>query len=253
MLIVLTRTEKNNLQIFVIQTSNNSSENQLLAALPLEEYKRLLPYLESVYLSHKQIVYEPNEPIKYVYFPLDAVMSLINLMEDGIGVEVATVGKEGMVAISIFLAGDRSINQAVTQIPGNALRMRADVFNHHVTPGSPLYKLLQRYTLAFLSQVFQSVTCNGLHSVEKRCCRWLLMTQDRVKGNQFPLTQEFLAYMLGVRRASVSEVCSLLQKAGLISYGRGSITILNRQALENTSCPCYAIVKAEFNRLLGSN
>jgi len=237
----------------VIQITRNCSKNILLAALPVEEYKRLLPYLEPIYLPLKQVVYEPNEPIKYLYFPIDAVMSLINLMEDGVGVEVATVGKEGMVAISIFLAGDRSVNQAVAQIPGNALRMRADVFNHHVTPGSSLYKLLQRYTLAFLSQIFQSVTCNGLHSIEKRCCRWLLMTQERVEGNQFPLTQEYLAYMLGVRRASVSEVCNLLQKAGLITYSRGSITILNRQALENTSCPCYAIVKAEFNRLLGSN
>lgn len=237
----------------MIQTSRNLSKNRLLAALPSEEYKRLLPDLESVYLPHQQVIYEPNEPIKYVYFPSDAVMSLINLMEDGAGVEVGTVGNEGMVGISIFLAGDSSVNQAVTQIPGNAVRMRADVFKHNVTPGSPLYKLLQRYTQALLSQICQSVTCNGLHSIEKRCCRWLLMTQDRVEGNQFPLTQEYLAYMLGVRRASVSEVCSLLQKAGLISYSRGSITILNRQALENTSCECYAIVKNEFNRLLGSN
>lgn len=237
----------------MIQTTPNFSKNQLLAALPLKEYERLLPNLESVYLPQKQVIYEAKEPIKYVYFPTDAVMSLINLMENGAGVETGTVGREGMVGISVFLAGDRSINQAVAQIPGNALRMRADVFNRDVTPGSPLYKLLQRYTQALLSQIFQSVSCNGLHSIEKRCCRWLLMTQDRVEGNQFPLTQEFLAYMLGVRRASVSEVCSLLQKAGFISYSRGSITILNRQALESTSCACYAIVKAEFNRLLGSN
>ncbi|MBW4665162.1 MAG: Crp/Fnr family transcriptional regulator [Chroococcus sp. CMT-3BRIN-NPC107] len=159
-----------------------------------------------------------------------------------------------MIGIFVFLAGDRSVNQAVAQIPGNAVRMSADVFKHNVIPDSPLYKLLQRYTQALLSQICQSVTCNGLHSIEKRCCRWLLMTQDRVEGNQFPLTQEYLAYMLGVRRASVSEVCNLLQKAGFISYSRrGSITILNRQALENTSCACYEIVKDEFNRLLGGN
>ena len=253
MLIVLTLTEAKKPQIFVIQTTRNLSKNRLLAVLPSEEYKRLLPDLESVYLPHKQVIYEANEPIKYIYFPTDAVMSLINLMEDGAGVEVGTVGKEGMVGIPVFLAGDRSINQAVAQIPGNAVRMRAEVFNRNVTPGSPLYNLLQRYTQALLSQVFQSVSCNGLHSIEKRCCRWLLMTQDRVEGHQFPLTQEYLAYMLGVRRASVSEVCNLLQKAGFISYSRGSITILNRQALENTSCACYAIVKDEFNRLLGGN
>ncbi len=237
----------------MIQTTHTFIKNRLLAALPSQEYKRLLPDLESVYLPHKQVIYEANELIKYVYFPTDAVMSLINLMEDGGAVEVGTIGKEGMVGISVFLAGDRSYNQAVAQIPGNAVRMRADVFKHNVIPDSPLYKLLQRYTQALFSQIFQSVSCNGLHSVEKRCCRWLLMTQDRVEGNQFPLTQEYLAYMLGVRRASVSEVCNLLQKAGFISYSRGSITILNRQALENTSCACYAIVKAEFNRLLGEN
>jgi CRP-like cAMP-binding protein len=237
----------------VIQTSRNLSKNRLLAALPSEEYKRLLPNLESVYLPHGQVIYEPHEPIKYVYFPTDAVMSLINLMEDGAGVEAGTVGNEGMVGIFVFLAGDHSVNQAVTQIPGNAVRMRADLFKHNVIPDSPLYKLLQRYTQALLSQICQSVTSDGLHSIEKRCCRWLLMTQDRVEGNQFPLTQEYLAYMLGVRRASVSEVCNLLQKAGFISYSRGSITILNRQALENTSCTCYAIIKDEFNRLLGGN
>lgn len=237
----------------MIQTIHNLSKNRLLAALPSEEYKRLLPGLEPVHLPHKQVIYEANEPIKYVYFPTDAVISLINLMENGAGVEVGTIGKEGMLGIPVFLAGDRSFNQAVAQIPGNAVRMKADVFKHSITPDSPLYKLLQRYTQALFSQIFQSVSCNGLHSVEKRCCRWLLMTQDRVEGNQFPLTQEYLAYMLGVRRASVSEVCYLLQKAGLISYSRGSINILNRQALENTSCACYALVKAEFNRLLGQN
>lgn len=197
----------------MIQTIHNLSKNRLLAALPSEEYKRLLPDLESVYLPHKQVIYEANEPIKYVYFPTDAVISLINLMENGAGVEVGTVGREGMVGIPVFLAGDRSVNQAVAQIPGNAVRMKVEVFNRKVTPDNPLYKLLQRYTQALLSQVFQSVSCNGLHSVEKRCCRWLLMTQDRVEGNQFPLTQEFLAYMLGVRRASVSERSQFASKS----------------------------------------
>lgn len=237
----------------MIHSTHTFIKNRLLAALPSEEYKRLLPDLESVYLPHKQVIYEANELIKYVYFPTDAVISLINLMENGADVEVGTIGKEGMLGIPVFLAGDRSFNQAIAQIPGNAVRMKADVFKHNITPDSPLYKLLQRYTQALFSQIFQSVSCNGLHSVEKRCCRWLLITQDRVEGNQFPLTQEFLACMLGVRRASVNEVCSLLQKAGFISYSRGSVTILNRQALENTSCACYAIVNAEFNRLLGEN
>lgn len=163
----------------MIQITRNCSKNILLAALPVEEYKRLLPNLEPIYLPLKQVVYEAHEPIEYVYFPTNAVLSLINMMEDGAGVEVGTVGNEDMVGILVFLADDRSPNQAVTQIPGNAVRMRVDVFNRNVTPGSPLYKLLQRYTQALFSQICQSATCNGLHSIEKRCCRWLLMTQEK--------------------------------------------------------------------------
>jgi CRP-like cAMP-binding protein len=223
----------------------NLIQNQLLSAIPTEEYKRLLPHLETVALTLKQIIYAPNEPIEYVYFPKSGMISLVNITEDGRTVEAATVGNEGMVGIPVFLRTDRMPGQAIVQIVGNALRMKADVFKREVLPGSQLYNLLLRYTQALLNQISQSVACNSLHSVEQRCCRWLLVTHDRVKADQFSLTQELLSQMLGVRRASVSEVANTLQKQGLIRYRRGKMTILDRQGLEVASCECYRVVKQE--------
>ncbi len=228
----------------------NLIKNQLLSALPPEEYERFLPQLEPVDLTFKQIIYTPNQPIEYVYFPNRGIVSLVNLTENGGTVEAATVGNEGMVGIPILLGTDRMIGQAMVQVAGDALRMRADAFRHQVTPGSPLYNLLLRYTQALIDLISQSVACNCLHSVEKRCCRWLLLCQDRVQSNEFHLTQEFLSQMLGVRRASVSVVAAILQKAGLIRYSRGKITICDRPGLEAASCECYQIVKNEFDRLL---
>ncbi|MEP0776537.1 Crp/Fnr family transcriptional regulator [Microcoleus sp. ZQ-A2] len=192
----------------------------------------------------------PNEPIEYVYFPNSGIISLVNLTEDGGTVEAATVGNEGMVGLPLLLGTDRMIGQAITQIVGDALRMKADVFKQEVTPATLLYSLLLRYTQALMNLISQSVACNCLHSVEERCCRWLLLCQDRVESGEFPLTQEFLAQMLGVRRASVSVVAATLQKAGLIRYRRGKITILDRLGLEAASCECYQIVKQELDRLL---
>lgn len=231
----------------------NSIKNRLLAALPLEEYSRLLPNLETVPLEFKQVLYEPNQLIDYVYFPNHGVISVLNIMEDGQAVEVATVGNEGMIGLPVFLGADKSLQQAFAQIPGDAMRMRVDVFKDKVTPGSSLHHLLQRYTQVLFNQVAQSAACNRLHSIEERCSRWLLMTQDRVGKDQFPLTQEFLSQMLGVRRASVTVVSGILQKAGLIQYTRGKITILDRVGLEAASCECYSIIKAEYDHLLGSN
>lgn len=228
----------------------NPIKNRLLSALPNSEYERLLPHLEPVSLTFKQIIYAPNEPIEYVYFPNSGIISLVNLTEDGGTVEAATVGNEGMAGIPVLLGTDRMIGQAISQIVGDAVRMKADVFKREVTPGSPLHNLLLRYTQALMNLISQSVACNRLHSVEKRCCRWLLLCQDRVQSDQFPLTQEFLAQMLGVRRASVSEVAAILQRAGLIRYSRGKITICDRAGLEASSCECYRIVKEEFDRLL---
>jgi CRP-like cAMP-binding protein len=230
----------------------NLIQNQLLSVIPTEEYERLLPHLETVALTLKHIIYAPNEPIEYVYFPKSGMISLVNITEDGRTVEAATVGNEGMVGIPVFLRTDRMPGQAIVQIVGNALRMKADIFKREVLPGSQLYNLLLRYTQALLNQISQSVACYSLHSVEQRCCRWLLVTHDRVKADQFSLTQELLSQMLGVRRASVSEVANTLQKQGLIRYSRGKMTILDRQGLEAASCECYRVVKEECDRLLGT-
>ena len=226
-------------------------KNRLLAALPLEEYERLLSKLETVSLTLKQVLYEPNVPIQHVYFLNHGVASVVNLMEDGTAVEIATVGNEGMLGIPVFLGVDKSPQQVFIQISGDGMRMKADVFKNEVNRGGPLQSLVQRYTQALFNQIAQSAACNRIHSIEERCCRWLLMTRDRVGSDQFLLTQEFLSQMLGVRRPSVSVVAAILQKAGLINYSRGRITILNREGLEASTCECYRIVQEEFERLLG--
>lgn len=167
------------------------AKNRLLAALPLEEYERLLPKLESVSLPLKQVLYEPDRPIEYVYFVNHGVISLVTIMEDSTIVEIATVGNEGMVGLAVFLGGDTIPYRAFVQIRGDAMRMKADVFKYLVNQGSPLHSLLQRYTQALFNQVAQSAACNRVHSIEERCSRWLLMTRDRVNSDDFPLTQEF--------------------------------------------------------------
>lgn len=233
------------------QASPATLENRLLAALPREEYERLVANMESISLNLKQDLYLPNKPIEHVYFVKSGVVSLLNIMEDGAAVEVATVGNEGMVGLPVFLGANSIPGRAFAQISGDAWKMRADVFKDKVTAGSQLHALLQRYTQALFNLIAQSSACNRLHSIEERMCRWMLMTQDRVGTNEFPLTQEFIAQMLGVRRPSVSVVAAILQKAGLISYSRGKMTILEREGLEAASCECYGVVKGEFERLVG--
>ena len=179
--------------------------------------------MKRVSLSFKQVLYQPNETIQHVYFLENGAASILTLMEDGAAVEVGTVGNEGMVGIPVFLGGDFTPNQTFMQIPGDAMRMRADVFKHEITLSTPLHNLLQRYTQACLNQGAQSVACNCLHSTEQRFCRWLLMTHDRVGSDSFPLTHEFLAMMLGVRRATVSVVAAIIQKASLIYYKGASV------------------------------
>ncbi|OWY64040.1 hypothetical protein B7486_49525 [cyanobacterium TDX16] len=172
-------------------------------------------------------------------------------MEDGGVVEAATVGNEGMVGLPVFLEADTIPSQAIVQIPGDALRMKADAFKAWVDQSQPLQNLLKRYTQVMFNSIMQTAACNRRHEIEQRCCRWLLMTHDRVGSDNFPLTQEFLAQMLGVRRPSVSVVASILQKAGLIRYSRGKIIILDRPGLESATCECYPVIKQEFDRLLG--
>ncbi len=231
----------------------NSVKNRLLASLPREEYERLLPYLEPVFLDLKQELYQPNVPIDFVYFPLEGVFSLLSLSSEGQLIEVATVGNEGMVGLPVFLGVRQIPGVSMVQVPGNALRMRAEDLQTKVSRDSLLYDLLHRYTQALFNFISQSALCNRLHSIEQRCCRWLLLTGDRVGIDNFPLTHEFLSQMLGVRRAGVSEVASRLQNAGFISYRYGKITIVDRAGLEATSCECYELIKAEFDRLIGGN
>jgi len=233
--------------------SNSSPRNRLLAALPPAEYEQLQPYLEPVALEFKQILYQVREPIEYVYFPNKGVISMLNFTEEGQPVEVGTVGNEGMVGLPVFWGAQEIPGQAFSQIPGEALRISAEAFQRQVRPEGTLYRLLQRYTQALFNMVAQNATCNRLHTVEERCCRWLLMTRDRVDTDDFPLTQEFLAHMLGVRRASVSIVAATIQKTGFIRYSRGKMIIVDRAGLEEISCECYRVITNEFERLFEAN
>lgn len=229
--------------------------NRLLAALPSDEYFHLVPLLESFDPPHQYVFYESNQPITHVYFPISGVASLLMLGENGEAseaVEVSTVGNEGMVGIPVFLGQNSTPGRALMQVPGTALRMPVAAFRQEVVedPESRLEVLLQYYTHALMVQMAQSVACNRLHTIEQRAARWLLTTRDRVGGPTFPLTQEFLAQMLGVRRASVSEVASVLQDEGLLSYTRGVITILDADGMEARACACYRIIRDEFDRML---
>jgi len=225
--------------------------NRILDALPPKEYERLLPALSPVSLELKRLLLEPGTAIDTVYFPVGAVVSLLTTMDDGSAVEVATLGNEGIVGVPVFLGaqamGARDFYQV--QVPGHAVAMDTAAFLES-TGRDPLRGLVQRYAQALFSQVTQQVACNGLHSVEERCSRWMLLTHDRVGGDEFPLTQEFLAQMLGVRRASVTVAAGILQRAGFIRYVRGRVAIVDRDGLENASCECYRIIRSEFDRLL---
>jgi CRP-like cAMP-binding protein len=231
--------------------TNVPGENRLLAALPGREMKRLRPLLVPVTTALKDLVYEPNGPIPHVHFPLTGVYSLLVVMRDGPAVEAATVGNEGMVGMEVFLGADHSPHQAFVQIPGDSIRMAADDLRAELARGGPLADVLKRYNQALMTQMSYSVACNRLHAIEERMARWLLMTHDRVGADHFPLTQEFLAQMLGVRRQSVTVAAGVLERARLIAVGRGRITILNCERLEAASCECYQVVRDEFDRLLG--
>ena len=225
-------------------------ENRLLAALPKDERDRLLPHLEMVPLPLRTILYEANGPIEHVFFPLVGVVSLV-ILDGNFTLEVGIIGNDGLVGTPVFLESDRSPTQAIAQIEGSALRMDAKVFRKEMKRRGPLHGLVQRFIQAMINQISQSIVCNHRHSVQKRMCRWLLMSHDRVGADLFPLTHEFLAQMLGVRRPTVTAVAGALQKAGLIGYHRGTITILDRAGLEAASCPCYQVVAKELERLLG--
>jgi len=227
-------------------------QNRLLAFLPKDVQQRLMPEFETIFLRVRDLLHEANERIEHVYFPLNGVLSLVATMQTGMAIEVATIGNEGMLGLPLFLGVDRTPMQAFSQVAGETLRMPAATFAKHLKREPKLASVLHRYTQALMVQIGQGTACNRAHLIEQRCGRWLLMTHDRVCTDEFVLTQQFLALMLGVRRATVSEVAVSLQKAGLIQYRRGKIRILDRRGLERRACDCYRIIRDEYIRLFGA-
>lgn len=236
----------------MISSTNTSAirENQILAALPADEYERLLPVMEDVQLHLGDIISLPDEPIEYVYFPHHSALSVVAMMEDGSEVEVGVIGKEGMFGLPIILGTDSTPLQTIVQLADGATRIKAELFKEELDPGGQLYRLLLSYMQAFFIQTAQTAACHRLHKLDERLARWLLMCHDRCKSDEMALTHEFLAVMLGVRRAGISEAASKLQEAGLIRYHRGHVRIVDRQGLEAVCCECYAVIKREFDRLL---
>jgi CRP-like cAMP-binding protein len=224
--------------------------NRLLAALPDAEYQHLIPHLEHVPLSLKQVLYDVGEPIEYVYFPHQSIVSALSTMADGSMVEVGLVGNDGIVGIPAALGDNIAATTATVQVPDSAMRMKVSVLKTEFGRGGVLQSLLLRYMQAQHAFVSQNAACNRLHQLDGRLARWLLLVCDRLESNELPLTHEFMAQMLGVRRASVTEAANTLQKAGLIRYTRGKVTILNRKELEAASCECYEIINGEYARLL---
>jgi CRP-like cAMP-binding protein len=225
--------------------------NRLLTLLSADDYERLRPHLTKSKWEDKQPLYEAGRPIEHVYFPIDGVASLVLTMKDGFGVEVGTIGSEGMVGLPVILGDTCAPSTVYVQVPGRALKMDARVFSAELARSPTLKIVALHYVHAFFNQVAQSVACAHHHKIEQRCCRWLLMTRDRMPSDDFLLTQEFLGMMLGVQRPSVSLVMNALQNNGAIRYSRGRVKILNRQALQDQVCECYEVSKHEFDRLLG--
>ncbi|MDO9060273.1 MAG: Crp/Fnr family transcriptional regulator [Bradyrhizobium sp.] len=225
--------------------------NRLLSLLSDDDYQRLRPHLSLVVLDYKKSLYEASRPIEHVYFPIDGVASLVITTSDGHSAEVGTIGSEGIVGLPICLGDDVATSSVYVQVPGTALQMDARTFRGELDRNPALNLVMLRYAHAFFNQVAQSAACAHLHQLEQRCCRWLLMTRDRMPSGDFLLTQEFLGMMLGVRRTSVTDVMGSLQKDGLVRYRRGHVTILDPEALRQRACECYDISKREFDRLLG--
>jgi len=230
----------------------NAHANRLLGLLPPRDHKRLRPHLHRIPLKYRQSLYRANTAIDFVYFIETGVGSLVNTMANGDAAEVGTIGNEGVVGLPLLLGDNRAPTSVYVQVPGAGLRMKASLFNKELARSASMRAVMLHYAHAFFNQVSQSAACNQFHSLEQRCCRWLLMTHDRMQSDEFLLTQEFLAMMLGVQRTGVTTAASALQRAGLIRYKRGNVTIIDRHDLQRRSCECYRISKREFDRLLGS-
>ena len=223
--------------------------NQLLAALPSGEWQRWLPQLECVEMPLGQVIYESGTTLSHVYFPTTSIVSLLYVMENGASAEIAVVGNEGIVGISLFMGGESTPSRAVVQSAGHGYRLRAEVIKDEFNR-APVLHLLLRYTQALITQMAQTAVCNRHHSLDQQLCRWLLLSLDRLRGNELVMTQELIANMLGVRREGVTEAAANLQRSGLIHYRRGHITVVDRKGLEDRTCECYAVVRKEYERLL---
>jgi CRP-like cAMP-binding protein len=225
-------------------------QNHLLDALPASDYERLASHLELVPMRLGDVLYESGSQLRYVYFPTTSILSLLYVMEDGSSAEIAIVGNEGILGISLFMGGESTPSRAVVQSAGHAFRLKAALLKDEFGRFGPTMHLLLRYTQALITQMAQTAVCNRHHSVDQQLCRWLLLSLDRLQTNELSMTQELIANMLGVRREGVTEAAGKLQDVGLISYRRGRITVLDRPGLEARSCECYQVVKTEFDRLL---
>ena len=223
--------------------------NRLLAALPCTEYEALLPRLESVQVEHRQVLTVSGEPIEQIYFPRGAVLSIVVRMDDGVMVEGATIGDEGLIGLATFLGDGTATDDTICQVPGEAACLSTAAFRNALAQSGPLQEVLRRYALALMGQLTRTAGCNRVHPIEERCARWLLMTRDRVGADEFPLTHEFLAAMLGVRRPSVTVAAGILQQAGLIEYRRGQMRILDGERLEAASCEDYRLTREIYEQL----
>ena len=229
---------------------HNPHKNHLLDALPASDYERVASHLELIPMSLGDVLYESGAKLRYVYFPTTCIISLLYVMEDGASAEIAIVGNEGILGISLFMGGNTTPSRAVVQSAGHAFRLKADLLSNAFERYGPTLHLLLRYTQALITQMAQTAVCNRHHSVDQQLCRWLLLSLDRLASNELSMTQELIANMLGVRREGVTEAAGNLQDAGLIRYHRGRITVINRAAVEARCCECYQVVKAEFDRIL---
>lgn len=225
-------------------------QNHLLAALPADVQSRLFPNLELIDMPYGMVLYKSGDTMRHVYFPVDAIVSLLYVMENGASAEVSVVGNEGFVGMALLMGGDSTPSQAMVQSAGHAYRLAASLFKEEFHRHSEMQILLLRYTQALITQMTQTSVCNRHHSIEQQLCRWLLLCLDRVPGDQLYMTQELMSNMLGVRREGITEAAGNLQKKGAIEYGRGRITVLDRRVIEKLSCECYAVVRKETDRLM---
>lgn len=231
-------------------TTEDPRQNQILAALPQAEWERWLPQLEPVDMPLGKVLYESGMTLAHLYFPTTSIVSLLYVMENGASAEIAIVGREGLVGISLFMGGDSTPSRAVVQSAGKGFRLKAGGMMNEFNRSGPVMHLLLRYTQALITQMAQTAVCNRHHTLDQQLCRWLLLSLDRLPTNELVMTQELIANMLGVRREGVTEAAGRLQKDGLISYQRGRIKVLDRPELEHRTCECYAVVKKEYDRLL---